>query len=295
MYGETMAGLQIKTCCDANEIAALLEFGQKLLEQPNQAEQPVIATSGQPNITKSLNKVLRAGHQLHFVHYKGQEYVFKVFADLNQHSRGRRLDFFLQSWLKNPARRSYQGAYTLQKLNIPAIQPLACLWVRYGIHRRGLFIYESVQAEYSLKSWLESSLSEEQMESTLNLLCQITRKLEASNYYFADLKLSNILVKTTDKDCQLVLIDTDDILKSPYKHLKWLPEPLVETIKLWHLRRLKPDSTLSKRLMEKHWPEKNTLKVLKKWYALRNIQTNPIKLIKRKLRNNHAKKTKNQV
>ncbi|WP_114416430.1 lipopolysaccharide kinase InaA family protein [Marinospirillum perlucidum] len=285
-----MAGLQIETCSNQADQQPLIDFGARLLAHPEDPEQLASDTPG-PQITKSLNKVLRAGHQLHFVSYQGQEYIFKVFADLGQHGLGRRLDFFIKSWLQNPAQRSYHGALRLQQLEIPAIQPIACLNGRFGLHRRGLFIYKSVAAQQSLKTWLEGSPTPEVTEASLEQLACITRALEASSYHFADLKMSNILVEENSEGFRLVLIDTDDVILSHSKHWPWLPAKLQKAIKLWNLRRLKPNHELSLRFMAKHWPEEDTESAVNSWYTLRNIQANPLKWMKRKLRKRHAKKS----
>ncbi|SFB84107.1 Lipopolysaccharide kinase (Kdo/WaaP) family protein [Marinospirillum celere] len=281
-----MHQVQVTTFSNDADVPALLELGKRLLNTPAvQPENPDPAQSTAPKITHSLNKLLRAGHQIHFVQYQGREYIFKVFADLGQHSPGRRLGFFIDSWLKNPAEKSYQGACKLKELGIPAIEPVAHLSGRWGIHRRGLFIYESVQAQYSLKEWLNSDVSSQQRKESIHQLCQITRQLEASDYHFADFKLDNILVEeNSDTNFRLVLIDTDEVLKSRLKKLAPLPKHWKKWLSLWHLRRLKPKAPLDMQFLKCHLAENHHPYDLGTWRLIRNFQPNPAKWLKRKKR-----------
>lgn len=279
-----MHKVQATTSSNDTDITALLELGKRLLNAPAvQPENPDPAQSTAPKITHSLNKLLRAGHQIHFVQYQGREYIFKVFADLGQHSPGRRLGFFIDSWLKNPAEKSYQGACKLKELGIPAIQPVAHLSGRWGIHRRGLFIYESVQAQHSLKAWLKSDLNSQQTEESIRQLCQITRQLEASDYHFADFKLDNILVEeNSTTNFRLVLIDTDEVLKSRLKKWAPLPKHWKKWLSLWHLRRLKPKAPLDIEFLKCHFGESYQQEDLANWYRVRRFQPNPVKWLRRK-------------
>ncbi|MBE0508888.1 MAG: hypothetical protein IBX50_19560 [Marinospirillum sp.] len=282
-----MAALQIDTYYNHTQIKSLLDYGEKILQQPHNVEQEN-HSENLPRVTKTLNNLLRAGHQIHFVEYQGKEYVFKVFADLGEysperHSYGRRVAFFLDNWIKNPARRSYQGAYTLKELNIPAIQPLAALSGRWGIHRRGLFIYESVQAEYNLKKWLKFGLSEHKIQAALEQLCKITRQLEICKYHFSDFKMDNILVEIKNtNNFTLTLIDTDEVINSVLKKYALLPKKWNLWLNLWHLRRLKPVAPLDEEFLRCHLGENYHPDHLETWRRFRRFQPNPIKWLKRK-------------
>jgi|GEM_PF-2326285 len=269
-----------------SEISALLSLGRQILEAPaNTALITKDSPEAGPKLTKSLDQLLRAGHQIHFVEYQGKEYIFKVFADLGKHSPkrhgfGRRLGFFFDNWLKNPAKRSYLGACTLKELDIPAIQPLAVLHGRWGIHRRGVFIYESIRSQYSAKDWLKSGLTDAQTNNTLKQICQITRSLEKSGYHFADFKLDNLLVEQRGSSFKLILIDTDEVLKAWSNKLP-LPKCWQKLLNLWHLRRLKPQAPLDMEFLECHLSDRFHPYDLGTWKLIRDFQPNPFKWLKK--------------
>ena len=202
-----------------SDMQALINLAQQILHTPYLKPSSTPSNS-KPYRLESRLSLHRAGHQIHFICHKGQNYVFKIFADLGKYSPkhfsfSRRLGFFFNNWIKNPAQKSYQGALALRREGLPTLEPVAYIWRRYGLHRRGLLIYRKLEAQHSLQSWLASDLNPSQQKQSLHQLAQIVCRLEKSDLAVGDFKLDNLLViQQPNATFTIKLIDTDEVTTS---------------------------------------------------------------------------------
>lgn len=263
----------------------LINLAEILLKQGGEAAHDFINATPELTLNLKLDKMLRAGHQMMFVSYQQTSYVFKRFSDTQTHSLGRRLEFFLLNLLRDPAVKSYKGAKLLEDAGVPAIKPVACVTSWQGFNRQGVFVYFEQKADSTLSEWYGENQGNPIQREVFIQLAKLVKKMDQFHLKQTDFTMRNVLISSEASNPHLFslhLIDTDEVFKM---RLDWLPRKLRLRIKLWSLRRLRPDEAMSRLFLQTYLGPDYSESVFNRWISLKKSSSNPFKTLRKKMKN----------
>ncbi|MDR9469014.1 lipopolysaccharide kinase InaA family protein [Marinospirillum sp.] len=230
----------------------------------------------------SITNMRRAGHHIFFIRVGEVPLVFKFFADFGGHSLGRRIEFYLQNLVRDPAFKSYQNAVRLYQANVPALIPVAYISKPSFLSRKACFIYHMIKSSESAFDFLESDVRQEEKDQLMEKIASLVTLMEQANLYQPDFSLGNMLLADQgDGNLNPVIIDTDDILEAKFSRY---PDCIRYRLVFFFLRRLKPNLHLSEVFIRKYMGSKYNSGWLKLWVFYRTGGFNFVKRIKKSIR-----------
>lgn len=157
----------------------------------------------------------------------GIEAVLKVSWDNPAYPRWRRLGIRMTEIFNDRSEAAFLGALTLLKEGVPTIKPLACwTYEPAGGSRESYFLYEKIDAAYSVRDLKGKGPTGEQLTSTIEQVAQLVRQFHKMSLWHSDLSLSNFLVASPvghamesggQDHTPIFLIDTDSVKKRRFR------------------------------------------------------------------------------